>query len=209
MQHIIEYHQGLPSSLRHEAALLYDQAFGLKISRAIPNRLKRIALLEQSFDTPFAISAIVGHQLVGLAGFQTEYGSLTSGLHRKVLQNHLGYWGGRWADRVLSWFEREMIQDTLLIDGIVVHPNWRGLGIGTMLLNQLKEYAQQKALHTLQLNVIDKNQGAKRLYTRYGFVATQTQSLAYYRRWLLGFGATITMEFNLGTASILEECLAP
>lgn len=206
MNQLIEYHQGLASTLCHEAALLYDQAFGLKVSRAIPNRQKRIALFEQAFDTPFAFSAIAQGKLVGLAGFQTDTGSFTSGLHQELLQSHLGYWGGRWADRVLSWYERESTQGILAIDGIAVHKDWRGLGIGTMLLNQLKHYAEQQALHTLQLNVIDTNHAAQRLYERYGFVATHTQSLAYYRRWLLGFDAATTMEFSLERSSTLQTC---
>lgn len=200
---IIEYHRGLPITLRYEAALLYDQAFGAKIARAIPNRLKRISLLANGFNTSFAFCAIANGHLVGLVGFQTDQGSLTSGLHQKALQTHLGYWGGRWANRILSWYERENTQGILLIDGIAVHPHWRGQGIGTLLLNHLRDYAMQQGLQAMHLNVISSNTKARRLYERYGFVATQTHSLAYYRRWLLGFEAATTMEFRLASPSLV------
>ncbi|WP_020560767.1 GNAT family N-acetyltransferase [Thiofilum flexile] len=195
---IIEYYHGLPAALRYDAALLYDQAFGAKITRAVPNRVKRIHLLAQTFDTAFAVCALSGGHLIGLAGFQTLHGSLTNGLHREALQTHLGYWEGHWADRILSWYEHENTHDVLAIEGIVVHPHWRGLGIGTALLNQLRDYACHQGLQTLQLNVINRNTEARRLYERYGFVATKTHSLAYYRRWLLGFEAATTMELSLG-----------
>ena len=194
---IIEYHHGLPNTLRREAALLYDQAFGIKIAPAIPNRTKRIDLLAQTFNTAFAICAIADDHLVGLAGFQTEQGSLTSGLNSEALQTHLGYWRGRWADRVLSWYEQENTHKVLLVDGITVHSQWRGLGIGTLLLNQLQDYAHHQGLQILRLNVINSNVAARRLYERYGFTASKTHSLVCYRRWLLGFDGIITMDLKL------------
>ena len=47
----------------------------------------------------------------------------------------------------------------------------RGRGIGTELLARVEELARKQAVHRMELEVFEKNEGAVRLYEKLGFVA--------------------------------------
>lgn len=188
-----EYSIGLPEQFRRQAAELYDEAFGPKFALAVPDRARRVALLAASMVPRFAIAAIRDGQLVGIAGFHTSEGSLTSGIGLRGLLSKLGLLGGLRAAAVFSLYERTPAEDELLMDGIAVRGDQRGLGIGTALLDQVARYAESHGFCTVRLEVIDTNPAARRLYERQGFVAARVERFEYLR-WLLGFGGSTTME---------------
>jgi GNAT superfamily N-acetyltransferase len=192
----IHYRLGVPESLRVEAAQLYDEAFGRKFSVAIGNTKKRRDVLAKSFLLEYALAAISKERLVGLAGFHTQRGALTSGMSAELLMERLGTPGGLWAAMIFSIYARQPRASELLMDGIAVRRDMRGKGIGTHLLNDLKRYARDNGFRTIRLDVIDTNPAARRLYKRQGFVPTRTERFGYLR-WLLGFGASTTMIFNV------------
>lgn len=123
------------------------------------------------------------------------YGSLTSGMTYRLLLTHLGFIRGNWAAVIFSLYERTPLPGELVIDGLAVRSDVRGQGVGTKLLEAIVQYAAQKAFPTIRLDVIDINDGARRLYERFGFVATGTEYFEYLR-WLLGFGGSTTMKFT-------------
>ena len=86
------------------------------------------------------------------------------------------------------------------MDGIAVHKDYRGLGIGSQLLNGVVNHAREHGFATVRLDVIETNPGAKRLYERSGFIPVRTERFPYLR-WLLGFGAATTMEFRIADAT--------
>ena len=90
----IEFLWGLRPEHVETAVCLYDEAFGAKFELAIPSREKRLALFRQSFQPEFAICAVLDGRLVGLAGFHTADGSLTSGMGARELFRQLGLLGG-------------------------------------------------------------------------------------------------------------------
>jgi len=192
----IQYQIGIPESLREEAAHLYDEAFGAKLSVAVPNQSKRRALLATSLVLPFAVVAITRGHLVGLAGFHTLQGALTNDMTVTKLFQQTGLLGGARATLVFSLYERRPHARELLMDGIAVRQDMRGHGIGTKLLAVLKQYAHEHQYCRIRLDVIDTNTAAKRLYEREGFVAIRTQHFRYLR-WLLGFSAATTMIFQI------------
>jgi ribosomal protein S18 acetylase RimI-like enzyme len=192
----IRYQLGVPESMRLEAARLYDEAFGRKFSVAIGNTKKRRDVLAESFLLAYSVTAILNGGLVGLAGFHTQRGALTSGMNAELLLERLGTLGGLWAAIIFSTYARQPQPAELLMDGIAVRHDMRGRGIGTHLLNDLKHYARENGYRTIRLDVIDTNPAARRLYERQGFVPTRTERFGYLR-WLLGFGASTTMVFTV------------
>jgi ribosomal protein S18 acetylase RimI-like enzyme len=188
----VEYIRGVPDGLRAEAAELYDMAFGPKLGVAVRSNADRRSVIERSLDSGFAFVAICDERLVRLAGFHTSHGSLTGGLGYKQLVAQLGILKGNWAALIFSLYERQPRSGELLMDGIVVHPDMRGRGVGTHLLEEVAKFARQDGYGTVRLDVIDTNPAARRLYERNGFVATKTENFGYLR-WLLGFGASTTM----------------
>lgn len=77
----------------------------------------------------------------------------------------------------MALLERDLAEDTLLMDGICVDSSARGLGIGTALLEAIKAEAKTRNLAQVRLDVIDINPRARALYEREGFVAGPVQRL--------------------------------
>ena len=62
-----------------------------------------------------------------------------------------------------------------------VHPNYRGSGYGSMLIERAIEWAaEQKTIYRVQLETAVHNEGAYRLYSRLGFQPEGTRRRAYY-----------------------------
>jgi len=196
--------RGIPDELRDRTALLYDLAFGEKLGLAIPNAGERFKLLSKTMQLQYAIGAYadqqsaqhMGQQLVGLAGFSTSDGSLTGGVDYQGLLSEMGWLKGNRAAAVLSLYERKANPGELLMDGIVVDPDYRGKGIGSQLFAHLIEYGRAEHYATIRLDVVDSNPGARRLYERLGFSEEKTERFEFLRG-ILGFGASTTMIYRL------------
>ena len=196
----ISYGIGLDKDQFRRAAQLYDEAFGKKFRVAIGSQRDRMALLESTFVGRFAVTASAGTELVGLAGFHTSEGSLTGGIGAKELLSKLGVVRGLRAIAIFSLYERTPKSGELVMDGIAVHKEYRGRGIGSQLLNGIVNHARENGFGTVRLDVIDTNPGARRLYERNGFVPVRIERFGYLR-WLLGFAASTTMEFRIADAA--------
>jgi ribosomal protein S18 acetylase RimI-like enzyme len=187
--------RGFPDALRSDVAVLYDAAFGAKIAIAIPDAAIRLRVLAEAFDPTHCFVACCGARLLGVAGFKTQQGALTSGIELHLLRARLGIFGAIRAIAVLALLQRGLSPGELMMDGISVAPSARGGGIGTKLLERLRQFAADEGYRTIRLDVIDTNSDARRLYERLGFMATRTSHFRYLR-WLLGFSAATTLEYR-------------
>ncbi|NJM83932.1 MAG: N-acetyltransferase [Tabrizicola sp.] len=113
---------GLPEPLRHEAALLYWEAFGEKLGRVLGPRPRALLFLERVIraDQCFAALGPDGG-LVGLAGFKTAAGSFAGG-SMADMQAVYGRLGAAWRGLVLWALGHEIDNDRFLLDGICVAP---------------------------------------------------------------------------------------
>ncbi|WP_305856409.1 GNAT family N-acetyltransferase [Balneatrix alpica] len=181
-------------------AELYEEAFGLKFCRAIPDKNKRLNVLSKSFVPDYSFAAFSDKKLVGLAGFKVASGSLTGGIGATGLIEQLGFLEGLWACFVFSLFEREPEERELVMDGIAVDSEFRGQGIGSLLLDQIITYAKENNFESIRLDVIDSNPRARKLYESKGFVALKSESFPYLK-WLVGFSGATTMKLDLKKVS--------
>lgn len=187
---------GIAAEHTDQAARLYDIAFAEKLALGIPDAGERLSLLAKCLQLVFAIGAFSNGRLVGIAGFSTAQGSLTGGIGYRELLSELGWIKGNRAALVFSLYERQALEGELLMDGIVVDPEYRGKGVGTQLFARLMDDARSSGYATIRLDVIDTNQGARKLYERLGFRETETQRFEFLRR-VLGFGASTTMIYQV------------
>lgn len=144
----------------------------------------------------FSIAAFEATTLIGLAGFSTTQGSLTGGIGYRGLLADLGWMKGSRAAVVLGFYERKAKEGELLMDGIVVDPEYRGKGVGSGIFSHLKDFARSNSYSSIRLDVIDTNPSARRLYERLGFCEETTQEFEFLRG-ILGFGASTTMTLKL------------
>jgi ribosomal protein S18 acetylase RimI-like enzyme len=186
----------LPDQFRVDAAKLYNEAFGQKFSVAVRSEEKRISLIQEGFIPEYAIVALSDNTLLGIAGFHTSAGSLTGGINYRDLLSELGFLKGNWAAIIFNLYDRRPKAGELLMDGITVHADSRGKGVGSKLLEKIAIYAQQNKFKNVRLDVIDINPEAKKLYERMGFKAVKTERFPYLR-WLLGFSGSTTMVLSV------------
>lgn len=62
-----------------------------------------------------------------------------------------------------------LAQDTWYINVVAVHPEFRGKGVGSILLDEAERAAHASGKSGLSLIVADANAGARRLYARAGY----------------------------------------
>ena len=192
----IIYQVGIPHEYINEAIALYEEAFGKKISVVIKEDSERRKVISSCFVLEYAISALASDRLVGIAGIHTKTGSLTGGMGYKELISQLGFIKGSKAALMFSLYERKPKEGELVMDGISVHSEYRGKGIGGMLLTKVKEYALRHGFSSIRLDVIDINPRAKALYERSGFKVVKQEEF-YYLKNILGFGSSETMIFRV------------
>lgn len=66
-------------------------------------------------------------------------------------------------------FIRADVRRHVYVTDLVVDPNWRGQGIGRLLLAEAEAIARRKGLKRLVIGVLAGNDGAARLYQGFGF----------------------------------------
>ena len=193
----ITYRVGVPEKFKKDTVELYDVAFGEKVALAVPQKEKRLALLNNCMLLEYAIGAFYKEKLVGIAGFHIQEGYLTGKkLKLSDLTSLLGIWGGIKAIIVLSIFSRKAKNNELLMDGISVAPLARGKGVGSKLLNEILSYAEEYDFKSVRLDVIDTNPRAKKLYERMGFKVTETSKFPSLKK-ILGFSSVDTMIYKI------------
>jgi ribosomal protein S18 acetylase RimI-like enzyme len=187
---------GFAETERAAVAALYWEAFARKLNFGLGPMTKGIAFLARVADPRFALCARSDTgALLGIAGYKTSEGALIGGGFSD-LSSIFGLLGATWRAALLSVLERKLESGTLLMDGICVTREARGMGLGTALLRAIKDEASAQNCDDVRLDVIDSNPRAKALYEREGFVAGKTQSLGPLKH-LFGFSTATEMRFIL------------
>ncbi|WP_042891941.1 GNAT family N-acetyltransferase, partial [Anaplasma marginale] len=160
---------GLPEKYYSEAAKIYTEAFYEKAKGLVGSQQNMRSLLEKSFNPELAIVALAGDRLVGVAGmtyndrrflkfswsvFKEEFG-LVLGLRKYLIYKMIAL--------------RPYDRGQLLLECLAVGSNIRGMGVGSLLIEEVCNYAKQHSLTSVRLEVVDTNPKAKKLYDRMGF----------------------------------------
>jgi ribosomal protein S18 acetylase RimI-like enzyme len=68
-----------------------------------------------------------------------------------------------------NWFSKREHKKVGAIHEIVVHPSYRGMGIGQALMERILNYFREKGLSKVELWVGDENHSAIEFYRKFGF----------------------------------------
>ena len=182
---------GIPADLTDQAADLYWQAFRDKLRIAMGPQDKALAFVRRVLRPDHAISATANGQLLGVVGYKTLDGALVGGDFGD-LRAIYGMFGALWRAGALALLERDVENERFLMDGIFVHEEARGRGVGSALLNAVCDTARTRGYSEIRLDVIDSNPRARALYERRGFHPVATADLGPLRH-LFGFKSATTM----------------
>jgi len=185
---------GFTEAERPRAAALFWQAFAAKLNTVMGPDARGLAFFEQALNPDFALVArdATGGML-GLAGFKTHRGGLAGGSLSDLARVY-GWLGALWRGVALSILERDLKPGIFQMDGIFVAAEARGQGVGTALLNAIKDEARRRDMTQVQLDVIDSNPRARALYEREGFRAIGEERTGPFR-YLFGFDRATKMSW--------------
>lgn len=183
---------GLQPEHREAAAYLFWDAFKTKLAAVMKPESRALSYLARNIDPDHAISAVsASGVLLGVAGYKTSKGGFVGGGLAELCAVY-GWIGGFWRGLLLSTLDRPLEAQTLQMDGIFVAPSARGQGVGTKLLDAVKQKARDLDCASVRLDVIDTNPRARRLYEREGFVAQETSETGLFRH-VFGFRSSTRM----------------
>lgn len=183
---------GFSNAERSHVAALYWEAFSAKLTHVMGPDAKALAFLATHLNPDFALVARDQQgEILGVAGFKTTKGALVGGEFRDLTKTY-GWLSALWRAPFLALMERDLADDTLLMDGICVSAGARGMGVGSALLNAIKQHARDSGLSSVRLDVIDTNPRAKALYLRKGFEVIGTENIGPLR-WIFGFRISTKM----------------
>lgn len=189
---------GLRLSQRRAAATIYAQAFGHYFATSSLAQSHLPDILCDSFDLGMAIAAAdPDGRLLGLVGLQFG-GKHFVNITCRDLRRRFGHARGFVVWLKLAYLKRAAAPGELLLDGIAVADGARGRGVGTALLGGVERFATVKGFGSIRLDVVDTNEGARRLYERSGFVARRTVKLPAWLSKRVGFTASTTMTKIVG-----------
>ena len=186
---------GFTDAERPRIAALYWEAFQHKLRVAMGPEPAALAFIAEQLNPDFALVARgAAREVLGIAGFKTAKGALIDG-GITDLARHYGWLSTCWRGPLLALVERDLEADVLLMDGICVASEARGMGLGTALLQAVKDEAIAQGLRSVRLDVIDSNPRARALYERQGFVPIGTQALGPMK-WIFGFSSSTKMRWT-------------
>jgi ribosomal protein S18 acetylase RimI-like enzyme len=184
--------KGFGDDERRIVATLYWEAFSAKLGRVMGPEAKAMQFLETQLDPDYALIARASSgQILGVAGFKTSEGSMVGG-ELTDLARVYGWLSTLWRAPILALVERDLAEDILLMDGICVTADARGLGVGSALLDAILATAQERGVSAVRLDVINTNPRAKALYERLGFKAIGQEHLGPLS-WVFGFKSATKM----------------
>jgi ribosomal protein S18 acetylase RimI-like enzyme len=196
-----EIRRGVPEGAEDEVAQLYWQAFRSKLSTALGDQTAAIRLLRDSLANDRFLCAVDGTRVLGAMGYHHDKRSALAVGWTSMVANY-SVWSAPIRLLALAPLERTPTPGELLLDGISVHPDARGRGIGTALLAEARALAHDYGYQRIRLAVVDTNPRARALYEKVGFVATATEHHP-----LIGafYGFSSSTEFELAITEAPED----
>lgn len=177
------------------AALIMAQAFGGKMPamrKESPRRIADFMLAGGVFDVKTLSRhyvAVVQGEVAGIMHLETledKRQNRTPTKDAMYLFRKFGVFRVMISSVSLLFLENHLAPDEMIVDFIAVAPKYRGLGIGTKLLDVAEEVAKNcPGIRRHTIGVIDSNKGARKLYERHGFVLYQSKN-SLIRQWLTG-----------------------
>lgn len=159
---------GFSPSERVGVGRLYWSSFGRKLRIAFPDAASGQEFLTSTLRADRLLVAREAGEVTGICGFH-DAGHGAADMPWPALKQRFGTRAALWATLALAPLSRSEREGTLVLDGICVHPEWRGRGIGTALLAAADAYAATRGARQVQLSVVDTNPRAEALYQRLGY----------------------------------------
>lgn len=187
--------RGIPDGSRAEVARLYWEAFGRKLSPSLGDREHGERYIESQLNADGFICATMSGRVIGAVGFYDQSRGAVGFSYRRLVQEY-SVMSAPWRTALLMLLGRRPGAGELLLDGLSVAPQARGLGVGSRLIGEAIALAERRGMRQVRLSVVDSNPRARSLYERLGFHAVKTESIGLPKN-LFGFRRATDMVFRI------------
>ncbi len=181
----IDYIDHLNDDLLYSAVELYFHSLKEKLEPILGNDDRAKKLLSKSITADKCVAAIKEGKIIGILGIQTRDGGFISP-DLKTITGIYGKISGVVRLAGLALLFHRTKTGEVYVDGVAVHPDMRGKGVGTKLLEVLESKALEENMKMITLDVIDINPKAKALYERLGFIEVKKENI-WPLNWLIKF----------------------
>ena len=188
--------EGLEARHVDDALRVVHDAFAEKFRIGFRHADDLIRLFRDSVDRTSCLSALVDGQFAGLLTIRTN--------GREFYRLNMGALFTRFSPlRAIHMLLNLLLltdgtkADEFVVDSLAVDPAYRGMGIGTALLQKAEEWAAAMDKRMMSLGVVGENAGAIRLYERLGYRRTYTWD-GYLVRLATGSAEVHRMEKRVG-----------
>ncbi|MBM3705715.1 MAG: GNAT family N-acetyltransferase [Actinobacteria bacterium] len=167
-------------SIEKAVEILYE-AFSRKISALIKSREKAIEIHKRALKLPYVFFALLDGEIIGIAGLHYSNQSFLEFRYTDIRKSFNPF------KSVFYYFVFRMVvpkigKDVIRIDSLAVDVHFRGNGVGTMLIEEVCEFARKNGFREVMLEVVDTNPRAKALYERLGFVQKKVKKYYFLTR---------------------------
>ena len=183
----VQIADGVTEAQLADALRITYEAFAVKFRFGFRDADQFVRAFRGSVDRASCITATVNGQVAGLLTVKTP----DHDFYDVDLDATFNEFGIIRTTRI--WFNLTLLSlgesdlnltaDDLLIETLAVDARFRGMGIGTRLLQAAEARARAQSKRSLVLEVISENDGAIRLYERFGFRIESTER-NFMVRWL-------------------------
>lgn len=162
----------LPESYKNGASEIFMNSFSDKFMGTFKNKEKGKNLIKNSIKNENCFYAENGNELLGFVTFNTLKDGACIEPHFITILREFGFLKSLIVYLKLLLFKHKSAQNELYVEFIALDEKFRGLGIGTKLMEELLKYAQENRYEVISLLVVSSNPRAKELYKKLGFQET-------------------------------------
>jgi len=166
---------GIRPEHMNQASHLISIAFKDKFVRYLGTIEQMTRIMKDCINPNNAITAISPkNELMGILGFTRNSNRLLR-FNMNPFINEFGLFGGSIKYGLLKTLYKSFPthDSQIMVDPIAVNENFRSLGIGKKLFNQLELYSRENKIKSIALEVIDENPKAYNLYEKIGFAPVE------------------------------------
>ncbi|MET1173298.1 GNAT family N-acetyltransferase [Paenibacillus amylolyticus] len=170
----IQITQQVNAQQQEQVAHLFYEAFPLKVTHLwfyAKTKKQAVELLAQSIQFEQGIYALRNDEVVGFLGYNLGKKAFTPANYaafRNVYSPVVATWRFLFYAFYLKFHLYH--KHVLHIDPIAVSEEARGHSIGKLLLSKLEQVARNKQITIINLEVVDTNPSAQKLYERFGYM---------------------------------------
>lgn len=186
---------GLKDEERLQVARILYESLGRKIQPVFGPIDKGLPIVAEIFQEDRMFVAISDGIVLGFSGLQFLGKSYLDPSFRFLVRRY-----GLGVFRVIfnGWLlEADAEEDELYLDTLAVAENWRGKGIGTLLIDEVLSIARKEKFRCVKLSVVDTNPRAKAFYERVGFQVKKTDNIPFPWNRIFKISSATVMEYTL------------